>query len=130
MNKKVYYIIGALAVLVVAILIFTVSCGSKNPIVGTWEYAAEEGQETDTLVFKENGEFELKVANKSIPGAYEANNGVLTIELSKTYEIDENGVNIKEINEPIRYTWSYTIEEDKLILTYEDGAQGIYQRVE
>jgi|GEM_PF-2424286 len=128
-NKKIYLIVGTAAVIVLAIWFITVSCSSKNPIVGTWKYVAEQGQETDTLTFKENGEFELQVDNKSIPGAYETSDGKLTIELSKTYEIDESGINIKEIDKPIRYQWSYAIDGDKLTLTYEDGAQGIYTRI-
>ncbi len=129
MKKKYYYIIGAVVLIICAVLIFTVACGAKNPIVGTWKFVASQGQESDTLVFKENGDFELQVGSKSIPGAYKAEDGKLTIELSKTYEIDENGINIKEIDQPIRYQWTYKIEGDKLTLTYEDGAQGIYQKV-
>ena len=128
MKKKYYYIIGIGALLICAVLIFTASCGAKNAIIGTWEYAAQDGQDTDILVFKENGDFELKVGTKSIPGAYVTENGTLTIELSKTYEIDDSGINIKEIDKPIRYQWSYKIEGDKLTLTYEDGAQGIYKK--
>lgn len=129
MKKKYYYIIGIVIVVICAVLFVTTSCGQKNAIVGTWEYVAQDGQETDILVFKENGDFELQVDSKSIPGAYKTEDGKLTIELSKTYEIDENGISIKEIDQPVRYQWTYVIEGDKMTLTYEDGAQGIYKKI-